>query len=324
MTAFKRESSIRSRLWGEVFAPASDGNLEQTGSATEPVTLHKGETASQASDSQASEAAARRELEASSPDPQDENDAGKTGSLLLVVVYGGDGSPAQNLGITVLQLTRLGPRLAPRRDRTDANGTVQVASLQPGEVYVSTDLARMKMEKATIVAGQETKLTITLEDGIDVTGIVVDADGVAVAGATIVITEWAGIEARPIARSNAEGQFRLRQVGPTLNLGARAKGYAPSPLRTITAGKGATVEVRIVLPGAGGAVRGRVLDPSGQGVPDGRLEKQALQKPTHAVAPFAHGPRAIDCGAIECAVRHRRAHRLEVIRRLKKFSQKRW
>ena len=97
------------------------------------------------------------------------------GSLLLLVVYSDDNTPATGIGVCVTEVTSRGVWRSRRRFKTDDKGSVHVAELRPGRVYVRSDQQPMAGEMATIVAGKETKFTLALKGGIDITGVVVGA-----------------------------------------------------------------------------------------------------------------------------------------------------
>ncbi len=220
------------------------------------------------------------------------------GSLLLLVVYGDDNTPVAGIGVVVHEVSAQGRWGLRRRFTTSDKGRVRVADLRPGHVHVRTDRQPTKGEMAMVVAGEETRFTLTLKEGIDVNGMVVDTDGVGVADAEIIVTGWLDLKPHVAARSDAGGRFGLRQVPPKCNVGARAPGYAPSPLQMITAAAGAKVDVRIVLPGPGGGVRGRVLDPDGNGVAE-VLVKMGPLEPDRSIINLPDGSRGMKPRAAE-------------------------
>ena len=183
-----------------------------------------------------------------------------TGSARIRVIYGDDESPAVGIGVRYFQSRKANGSPVWCQVKTDDRGEIRLARLPPGKITVGTDHQR-KFERGIIAAGEETELLITLEDGVDISGVVVDTSNMPVPGATIVFAGWAASRPRAMGRTDAAGRFLLRQCERLSNVGARARGYTPSPLRSVSAGKGAKVEIRIVMPGAGGSVHGIVLDP---------------------------------------------------------------
>jgi hypothetical protein len=131
-------------------------------------------------------------------------------------------------------------------------------------------LSRLEFPKtAQVAAGEETALAIQLERGWDLEGVVVDANGDAVAGATI----WLGDLGSSVetsyaaATSAADGSFALASCPDYTALWARASGHAPSLLRLIEETRiqpeGTVVSVTLALGGPGATVTGVVNDPSG-------------------------------------------------------------
>ncbi len=97
-----------------------------------------------------------------------------------------------------------------------------------------------------------------------VEGLVLDPEGRPLAGAAI----WVGPEPREIATCTEEdGGFAVESDLDRIEIGARAKGLAPSDLRVVVASDGALQQLVIRLTGPGGTLRGRVVDGKGSGVP---------------------------------------------------------
>ncbi|MCA8955565.1 MAG: carboxypeptidase regulatory-like domain-containing protein [Planctomycetes bacterium] len=269
--------AILALLWWQLGFGAVDGPTVRPPDAAPPEELQAKVPALPGPGPAAGPEAERREV--ANPGPK--ADAAPTdkslGSLLVRVIYGDDKSPAEGIQISLQELVRDGPRPPFRRKRSDKSGQVEFDRLQPGNVVLLSDRSRMDYKTTKVVAGSKKEFVFELKDGIVLRGVVVDRHGLPVSGADIVLCEWAGIEARTVAQTDERGRFRLRQVGTTVNVGARARGHAPSPLRTVMAGKGAEVEVEIRLPGPGGSVHGQVLGPDGEPVADcevvvGKLE----------------------------------------------------
>ena len=186
-----------------------------------------------------------------------------TGSLQLHVVWAEDKQPAPGVEV---ELYRSGADelFGKPRGRTDAAGNLGFDALAPGDVHPHRPLRRDGgWKKATIVAGQQTALTLEVPPGIQAEGLVADTRGNPVAGADLVVSDWGGGEGTLFGQSGADGRFALRAVATHCHIGARKRGYVPSALRTFTARPGARVEFRIVLAGPGGELRGIVLDPLG-------------------------------------------------------------
>ncbi len=227
-------------------------------------------------DDQATHTTSREQVLTTAEEGKTETPDRQTGSLLLTVLYAPDNSPAAKIGVVTREATRHGPVPPYVPHRTDEHGKAHIDGLRPGSVLVLTDRQRFKYEKVEILAGKTTEATIVLKDGIDLRGIVVDPDGVPVASALIVLAEWGGSTPRVAGESDSRGRFRLQQAPRSCNIGARAKGFAPSPMRTVMAGTNAKIDVRIQLAGPGGGVRGQVLGPDGRGISNAAVRIGAL------------------------------------------------
>ena len=108
-----------------------------------------------------------------------------TGALAVRVLYGADEAALAEVGVRVLDNGTVDRRYGSVLAHTDAEGRATFPSLRPGPCSVWTDRARRRapIHRATVVSGETTELVIRLEPGIDIEGIVVDADGLGVAGA---------------------------------------------------------------------------------------------------------------------------------------------
>jgi Carboxypeptidase regulatory-like domain len=193
------------------------------------------------------------------------------GSLVVRVQFS-DKTPAAGIGVGF----QLVPRYAVRRPwvwlKADTKGEVRIESVDAYRVIVLTDRQPDEPRVAKIEPEQETELVYVLKEGIHLQGIVVDKADVPIAAAEVVLSGWASQRATAVTVSDANGRFEVREVGETVNVGARKPGFAPSPMRTIMAGKGAAFDVKIRMPGAGGGVRGRVVDVDGEGIEGAELK----------------------------------------------------
>ena len=194
--------------------------------------------------------------------------ASNTATLHISVTWS-DGSPAADLETRVTDLGR--SALDPLAARTDTQGNCTIAGLRPGKVWVAT--SRLEFPRTTVVSAEsETTLAIQLERGWDIEGVVVDAQGNAVQGATV----WIGNLAASIeseyaaATSGADGSFELQCCHDYTAVWARAAGHAPSLLRLIEETRvqpeGTVVNVTLALGGAGATVTGVVRDPAGNSI----------------------------------------------------------
>lgn len=122
-------------------------------------------------------------------------------------------------------------------------------------------------------------LSYELEPGLSVRGVVVDAGGRALAGASVRlearVTTTGGSDA---AATDAAGRFELLGVHPSARFTARAQGHAPSTARPLVdADSDGAVELRLVLPGRGGELSGRIVDDRGAPVEGATLEVGGFQ-----------------------------------------------
>ena len=187
-----------------------------------------------------------------------------TGSLRLSITWS-DGTPAAGVNASVQDVGR--SSYDPITGITDMAGECTLDGLRAGKVWVSLDRKEF-WDKADIAAGEETALAIQIPRGFDVEGVVVDANGSPVAGASVWLGEIAsGPETSfQVATSGDDGSYAIRSCQRLESIWARADGHAPSLCRSLEEPEGTEVSVTLELEGAGAAVAGRVLDPQGQPV----------------------------------------------------------
>lgn len=173
--------------------------------------------------------------------------------------------------------------------RTGDDGSFFLEKVHEGEVYVTLD--RWVTATTRVERGQETRLTTRIEPGFEVEGSVEDIDGVPIADAELWLTQLSYLDTGfPVARSGADGRFRVRDVqkrGNGMWMTAIAPGYAPSSAGKVFAGVGANVKIRLVLPGPGGELRGTVLGPDGDPIAGAQVR---VNLPTRTVN-FRRGSR---------------------------------
>lgn len=204
--------------------------------------------------------------------------ATEPGTLIVRVVWGDTGEPAAAIAVDV-HLAGGDPTFDGRTVVTGPDGVARFDGLPPRRALATAVRGGLDaFVRARIPAGGEVEAELRLEGGIGVTGLVVDADGVPVAGADVLVAPWAGGEARALARTDPVGRFRLCALGSHCHVGARAAGYAPSVLQLVSGGDGAAIDVRIVLPARGGAVAGVVYGPDGRPVEGARVEVGGIDR----------------------------------------------
>lgn len=191
-------------------------------------------------------------------------------ALGIRVLWDEGGTPAPDVGLI------LRPEADPRGARavqlvySDEAGLVRVAPILPGTVRIEVD--RGGEVTTEVRARAENEVRIVLVGGIDVEGVVSDASGAPLAGAEVLVVapehDW--LAARTVARTGANGAYRVRAVQPALALSARADGFAPALLRPLH-GRGQRARLDFTLDRPGARLRGIVRDPEGRPVASARV-----------------------------------------------------
>jgi RNA polymerase sigma factor (sigma-70 family) len=155
------------------------------------------------------------------------------------------------------------------RQRTDAFGIARFEAVAPGRLVAAFELSWETRKNIDLAAGRTVEVELALEGGLDVRGLVVDANKNPVAGALVELAMMARGDAFPevVAVTGADGRFVARGCPELCLLGARAEGHRASNLRFLHGKAGNHAEVELVLGGEGGTVRGAVVDPTGKPVP---------------------------------------------------------
>jgi RNA polymerase sigma-70 factor (ECF subfamily) len=191
--------------------------------------------------------------------------ADATGCSLVVVTRWHDGSHAEGIGVHLRHGDHEFRSLA-EPARTDAAGRVRFAGLVAGSALVELD--RATSGTVALVAGATSELTLTIERGLAVQGVVVDARARPVAGAEVLLARGGVIPqaTHVAARTDASGRFALRDLRSFHLVGARASGLGTSPFELLHAWRTGTrqrLDLELVLPGRSASLRGVVLDPDG-------------------------------------------------------------
>ncbi|MEQ1892432.1 MAG: sigma-70 family RNA polymerase sigma factor, partial [Planctomycetota bacterium] len=185
----------------------------------------------------------------------------RTGTLVLDVRWGDDGTPAGGVDVRVSAANVAG---------NGAWGTTSAAGRLEFEVAPGFVLAQCilgGLSATEVAAGERNELELEIPPGIRVLGRVEDEAGVPVASAELFLSLGVGedaFEGRIVARSDERGAFTLRSapVGLGVCLSARAAGFAPSE-QVVLSAPSSELAVRLVLDQPGRALAGRVLDPEG-------------------------------------------------------------
>ncbi|MEZ6036190.1 MAG: sigma-70 family RNA polymerase sigma factor [Planctomycetota bacterium] len=190
-----------------------------------------------------------------------------TGSLTVAVRWS-DGTPAEGVAVHLF----CGMRAPRPRAFSDRDGMARFPSLLATRYVVAAergDLRDPRPLKVVVEVGIETRIELTLPDGVDLNGVVVDDHAVPIADAEVVLV--GGVQRRQpvsVARTDSDGRFTARDVYCEGNVGARAEGHAPSLLQHLTGSVGGSLEVNFVLRRGAASLSGVVLAPDGSPVTD--------------------------------------------------------
>jgi RNA polymerase sigma-70 factor, ECF subfamily len=185
-------------------------------------------------------------------------------ALDVHVRWGDDGTDAVGVGVSAWQSSAPDPFTDRREAHTDEKGRVHFEDLAPGYMAVETD--RSDGEGPTLAAGELRAVELTIADGFDLHGQVVDADDRPVAGARIWLSQYFNTDTgTEVATSGASGEFTVRDVGRARYVGARHERYGPSPLEYLKEARiGERVETKLVLARETAELTGFVHDEQGK------------------------------------------------------------
>jgi len=192
------------------------------------------------------------------------------GALHVKVVWGRDGTPAADVGVSGIAWNRPECRWFTLDATTDANGECRFDDVEAGAVHLVTDRGADGdgRSRFAVARGATTKVTLTIAPGADLLGIVDDDHGHGIADAEIWLSDNGcnPHHGRVLARSDANGAFRVRDLSGIRLIRASAPGWTPSIPFWVEGTAGAMPKVHLALRGPGGAVRGRVVDADGNAV----------------------------------------------------------
>src|SRR5262245_34976909 len=190
-----------------------------------------------------------------------------TGSLAVHVIWDEDQQPAAAVLVALGGDDQPGPEVRPRAT-TDSNGLATFEDVAAGRVHVTLSRRTAKPEwpQAIIAAGAHTDLRLAVQRGLCARGVVVDGGGRPIAGAEVVVAGWGGGEAVPMATTGDDGRFCVRALETSGHVGARAVGFAASPLQQYKTSAGAEVDLRIELTAPSAELTGTVHGPDGAAV----------------------------------------------------------
>ncbi|MCC7397554.1 MAG: sigma-70 family RNA polymerase sigma factor [Planctomycetes bacterium] len=182
---------------------------------------------------------------------------------LVVRVVDRRGQPVPRVGIVVTPANGRDPVLFRRRAVTDAQGEARVAGGNDCDRIVACDRSA-----STAVAAGARLAQLTVADGHELRGRVVDAAGAPVADAHIWLGDadagpWRGND---VARSDADGRFLLTHVAAGSFVAARHDTLARSEVAAVAALAGDELLLQLGAPVAGADLW--VRDPQGRPVAD--------------------------------------------------------
>ncbi|QDV04788.1 ECF RNA polymerase sigma factor SigW [Planctomycetes bacterium Poly30] len=182
-----------------------------------------------------------------------------------------DGTPAAGVIAKVLPWGDPTPRQRQHFATSDEDGVAVIESMSEGRAGVY--LERGGGGVFDVVAGRVTLAEIEVPRGFQLTGTVRAASGAAVAGASIVLSEYGnGNEAHVVGIADADGRYALRDIGDGRTLSARAQGHgAAGRVQLDDMAPGEAYEVDLTLGEGSGGVRGVLQDVNGVPVSGARL-----------------------------------------------------
>lgn len=187
-----------------------------------------------------------------------------TSASVLLALHWHDGTPAEGVMARIYSNGAADFYADAFDVSTGQDGTFLVENVSPGRVTAYLD--RGPVGSCKVAKGEQGRIEVTIPRGFDVAGTVVERDGRPVAGAQVLTeTMGNGWDAFPVARTDAQGRFRIRSIQSGICwVSARAALRPPSPQHEFLGGTADIEGVRIVLEPQGAAVAGTVYDPRGE------------------------------------------------------------
>ncbi len=171
-------------------------------------------------------------------------------------------------------------------ERTEDDGSFRMSGMAPGEVLIEVSSAGYpapaEPPRATVVAGQETRIDLVLADGGAIAGVVVGEDGAPVPGAQVNAhgARWSfGYDPQ---RTADDGTFAIKGLDAGSYRVVASRGWTdtmrkPGSTDDDLVGErvqveiGATAQVRLVVESQRGVIAGVVVDAQGAPVSDAYL-----------------------------------------------------
>lgn len=216
-----------------------------------------------------------------SPSPETESvvaSLATPATSVIVGVLGADGAPVGGITASVAQL---GERARHWRGSTDARGEWEVVVSGGGPAIVALDCGLSR--DVALRESEPNRIGFVLPSTSDVTGRVLDTRGAPIAGAVLMLARPATTEQKilpePVATTDATGHYHVRHLVPQARLGARARGFAASPLFAVGTKRDWPRPFDIVLVAGGARIEGRVLDAGGDPVADATIQVATKVRP---------------------------------------------
>jgi hypothetical protein len=155
--------------------------------------------------------------------------SGPTKGSIWGVVTTEQGKPAQGARVAVVAADAYGLRRRPMVASTDVGGRFALTDLAPNE-YVITANARgrlvSELQRLPVGAGENRKITIRLQSGHGLRGVVEDRGGGPIPGSTVQAFQESGAGAAFVDTSDEKGEFDLSLLPGRYGVLVRADGYA--------------------------------------------------------------------------------------------------
>lgn len=178
---------------------------------------------------------------------------------LLVHVRDPLGRAAPGVAVWLEPLNGRDPRTASQVIATDAHGVARFTARPLGKLRLGADGGDSRT-----IDGDVSSLELGVAAGVELRARVVDADGSAVRAASVWLGDIAGSRRGTIvARTDADGRFRLAHAPPTARFAVLADGFARTPMLALPAR--ADEEALVVL--ERGAARVSVIVRDSDGAP---------------------------------------------------------
>ncbi len=161
------------------------------------------------------------------------NDGIPSGSLTVRVRWS-DRSVAAGINLSVIDWHRPNATELVLRATTDAAGEAHFARVAAGSLFVQPD--RCDGVMVTLPPGEEQLVELVIPPGFAIVGRVVDEQGTGIADAVVSLSDPGTYDLwRDLSRTDARGDFLLRDAGSSRFVCARAGGYSASDTLDVSA-----------------------------------------------------------------------------------------